>query len=134
MAEYVYSAMDASGRRINGTIIAEDEAAAIEILKARNVFVLEIKEKGALQKEIKLPFGQRATVRDLSIFCRQFATMLSAGISILNCLDVLKQQYRGRPFGKVIDDLYEKVERGTLLSSAMREHPSFFPPILVNMV
>ena len=134
MAEYIYSAMDASGRRINGTVIAEDETAAIEILKARNVFVLEIKEKGAFQKEIKLPFGQRATVKDLSIFCRQFATMLSAGISILSCLDVLRQQYRGRPFGRVIDDLYEKVERGTLLSSAMREHPRFFPPILVNMV
>ncbi|WAM37050.1 type II secretion system F family protein [Caldicellulosiruptor acetigenus] len=134
MAEYVYSAMDVSGRRINGTVIAEDEKAAIEMLKARNVFVIEIKEKGALQKEIKLPFGQRATVKDLSVFCRQFATMLSAGISILSCLDVLRQQYRGRPFGRVIDDLYEKVERGTLLSSAMREHPRFFPPILVNMV
>jgi type IV pilus assembly protein PilC len=134
MAEYVYSAMDSSGKKVNGTVIAEDEQSAIEILKARNVYVIEIKEKGALQKEIKLPFGQRATVKDLSIFCRQFATMLSAGISILSCLDVLRQQYRGRPFGKVIDDIYEKVERGTLLSSAMREHPRFFPPILVNMV
>ncbi|BCS80717.1 type II secretion system F family protein [Anaerocellum diazotrophicum] len=134
MAEYVYSAMDSSGKKVSGTVIAEDEQSAIEILKARNVFVLEIKEKGTLQREIKLPFGQRSTVKDLSIFCRQFATMLSAGISILSCLDVLRQQYRGRPFGKVISDIYEKVERGTLLSSAMREHPRFFPPILVNMV
>jgi len=134
MAEYVYSAMDSSGKKVNGTIIAEDEKTAIEILKERNMFVIEIKEKGALHKEIKLPFGNKATVKDLSIFCRQFATMLSAGISMLSCLDVLKQQYKGRSFGKVIDDLYEKVERGTLLSAAMREHPRFFPPILINMI
>ncbi|AZT90863.1 type II secretion system F family protein [Caldicellulosiruptor changbaiensis] len=134
MAEYIYRALDASGKFIQGTVIAEDVNSALENLRARNIYIVEIKEKSALHKEIKLPFGQKATIKDLSVFCRQFATMLAAGISILSCLDVLRNQYRGRPFGKVIDDLYEKVERGTLLSTAMREHPRFFPPILINMV
>lgn len=134
MAEYVYRGLDPSGKSIQGTIIAEDVNSALENLRAKNMYIIEIKEKGALHKEIRLPFGQRATIKDLSVFCRQFATMLTAGISILSCLDVLRNQYRGKPFGKVIDDLYEKVEGGTLLSVAMRDHPRFFPRILINMV
>lgn len=127
-------ALDPNGKKYQGTVIAEDINSALENLKARDVFILEIKEKSALQKEINLPFAQKATVKDLAVFCRQFSTMLAAGISILSCLDVLRQQYRGRAFGKIIGEIYEKVEKGMLLSSAMKDYPTFFPPILINMI
>lgn len=134
MAEFIYKAIDNKGKVYKGTIIADDLDSALNILKNKNVYVLDIQEKGLLQKDIELNIQKKVTKKELFIFCRQFATMLMAGISIINCLDVLRNQNKGKYFGKVLDDLYDKVGRGNTLSSAMRDHPNVFPTILINMV
>jgi len=134
MAEFIYKAIDNKGKVYKGTIIANDLDSALNILKNKRVYVLDIQEKGLLQKDIVLKIQKKVTKKELFIFCRQFATMLMAGISIINCLDVLRNQNRGKYFGKVLDDLYDKVGRGNTLSSAMQDHPSVFPTILINMV
>ncbi|MEZ0536232.1 type II secretion system F family protein [Caldicellulosiruptoraceae bacterium PP1] len=134
MAEYVYKALDANGKTYQASIIAEDLTNALRTLKSKDIYVLDIKEKSALQKEFKLSFTQKASTKDLAMLCRQFATMLMAGITILNCLDVLRHQYKSRNLGKILDDIYKKVEKGTSLSNAMREHSEIFPQILINMI
>lgn len=134
MAEFVYSAMDDKGKKFQGVILADDVQTALSQLRAKNIFVVEIKEKSALQREININFQNKASTKELAMFCRQFSTMLMAGIPILTCLDVLRGQYKGRKFGSVLDDIYTKVEKGTALSVALREHEPFFPPILINMI
>jgi len=130
----MYMALDKRGRTFRGTVVAADMDSALLILKNKNVYVLDIKQKGLLQQDINLSFHQKVSKKELFIFCRQFATMLMAGISIINCLDILKKQNRGKYFGKVLDDIYDKVEKGNSLSSSMREHQNVFPQILINMV
>lgn len=134
MGEFVYKILDKNGKLTKGTIMAEDINAALKILKSREVFVIDLQEKGLLEKEVNLRVKRRISTKELFIFCRQFATMLMAGISVLNCLDVLRTQNRGKYFGKVLNDLYEEVSKGNPLSSAMHEHRDIFPSILIHMV
>jgi type IV pilus assembly protein PilC len=105
-------------------------------------------EKGSVVKGINkkyYPFANKRTVvsslfrqqvskRDLSIFCRQFSTMLKAGISLVNSLYVLIEQSENKTLKRALLTVYEDVHRGINLSLAMKKHNKLFPELLINMV
>ena len=86
-----------------------------------------------LSTEINFSFNKKIKIGDISVFCRQFATIINAGIPVLGCLDIIKQQTEHKKLKEIIGKVYEMVQKGNTLSTAMREHKAF-PSILINMV
>jgi type IV pilus assembly protein PilC len=134
MAEFTYNVMDKNGKIVTGTIVANDYESAIDILKSRGFYVVDVSEKTILQKDIKFSLGKKVSFRELSVFCRQMATMLQSGINILVCIDAIENQINNKRFAKIIRELHQKVEKGTPISFAMRDYPDVFPNIMINLI
>src|SRR5207249_3171185 len=95
-----------------------------------------IKEKGkGLDIDIPMPsFGSPVTQRDIVVFTRQFATMIDAGLPIVQCLQILAQQADSKPFRKVISGIKDDVESGTTLAEAIRRQGKVFSDLYISMV
>jgi type IV pilus assembly protein PilC len=103
-------------------------------LRQMGYTVIELKEKSLAQKEINMPFGNKVKAKDLTIFSRQFSTMINAGLSLTKSLGILAAQTESKVLKKVISEVLSDVEQGKGLSEAMAKHKNVFPPIYVNMV
>jgi type IV pilus assembly protein PilC len=132
MPVYGYTFRDASGALQKGTAEAETE----EILRKRfeeqgfQIVELEVlKARGTRQRS----YGKVRLTR-LAVFCRQFSTMVDAGVSLVRCLDVLGQQTEDPKLRKILADLGERVEGGESLSRAMQRHPKTFNNLFVGLV
>ena len=95
-----------------------------------------IREKGkGLDRQITIPgFGDNVKTRDLVIFTRQFATMIDAGLPIVQCLDILQAQATVKPLRKAIQQIKDDVEAGSSFNEALRKHPKLFDELYINMV
>jgi len=137
MASFKYTARDAAGNRVEDKITAADEAAATATLKRQGLTVLSIgAEKGSFLSFLnsaKEP-APRITSADLVIFTRQFATMVSAGLPIMECLDILAEQADDPGFKATLYKVCNDVRSGTDLSSALGRHPRVFSDIYINMI
>lgn len=133
MPIYIYHAKSITGRNIKGTLEANDKSTVLSTLKEKGYYPVHIVEQGLLQKEISVSLIQTVKIKDIAIFCRQFATIINAGVSVLSCLDILRLQTENKKLKEVIEKVYASVQKGSTLSSAMREH-KVFPSILLNMI
>ena len=133
MAIYKYRAVSESGQIQEGYHEASSESDVLIMLKTNNYYPMSIEEdKGTgFKKEI---FTKKITKKDIAVFCRQFYTMINAGISIINCLDILEKQTENKTLKKSTYNVYEDVQKGMTLSEAMEKHKKVFPPLLINMV
>lgn len=132
LANFQYSAMDKAGKTKKGKMEARNKEVATQMIKDAGMYPIQVNEEGALQKDIVI--GNPIGTKDLTIFCQQFEAVLSAGISVLEALHLLKEQTENKYFQKVIADIYANVEQGESLSSSMSKHPKVFPSILINMI
>ncbi len=135
MPTYRYSAMDTSGRNVNGTL----EADSLELVRAKladlSYHILTIREtKGRAGLQDWFTGIQRVKLRDLVMFSRQFATMIDAGLSVVKCLDILQKQTRNPKMKDVIGDVKRDVGGGMSLTEALQKHPRIFSPLYVNMI
>lgn len=111
---------------------AEDEATVGLRLRQQNLVVSSIKKK---RREIQLPqFGSGVNVRDLVTFTRLFATMIDAGLPLVQCLDILAGQQSNPRFAVILKDIKSNVEQGSSFSDALRRHPKVFDELFVNLV
>ncbi|MBS3908303.1 MAG: type II secretion system F family protein [Actinobacteria bacterium] len=131
---FAYKVRDSKGNLLKGQIDGDGVTMVATKLRQMGYVVIELKEKGLAQKEINLPFSNRVKPKDLTIFSRQFATMINAGLSLTRCLNILAEQTESKALKKVIASVLEDVERGKALSDAMAKHTSAFPPIFINLV
>lgn len=134
MAGYSYIAIDGYGKEKRGRMEAPDEERVFRALKAEGYFPVSIKELNIFTKDIEIQIGNPVKPRDLSIFCRQFVSILSAGVSIVNALEMLMEQTENKYLKKGIQETLFMVEKGEKLADAMRNQGRIFPPILINMV
>lgn len=134
MANYVYEAIDVNGKKIKGKIVAEDRQDAQRQLKDKNLYIVDINEDNVLNKEINIKFLNKVKAKDLAVFCKQVATLLQAGLNILTCLNVIKNQIPNKKLKNAVENLSEDVEKGTAISASMRRFPDVFPEILINMI
>lgn len=132
MAKFSYTAITATGKSKKGMIEANTIKTATNTLKESGFYTLTITEQGAFQKELVI--GNPIKVKDLTIFCQQFEAILSAGVSVLEALNLLKEQTENKHLSKIIEDIYVRVERGESLSASMKANGKYFPNILINMV
>ena len=131
MPLYVYKARTVAGESQSGEISASTEADVVGQLRRRRLVVVSVKEK---PKEIKLSFGRKVKTKDLVLFTRQFATMINAGLPLVQSLDILAAQQPNKRAAEKIRSVLSDVESGSTLADAMRRHKDFFSDIYVNMV
>ena len=132
MPIFAYTAREtASGREIRNTVEAVSEQAAIAALLNRNLLVVEIKEKMAKRGQTK---GGRVQLADLVVFTRQLATMIDAGIAIVQSLQALADQATNKVMRDTVKDICSRVEAGESFSEALIRHPKSFNRLYVSMI
>ena len=132
MASFLYLAREtASGREIRSSVEAATEQAAIVALLNRNLLVLSIQEKVARQGRTS---GGRVGLADLVIFTRQLATMIDAGLAMVQSLQALAEQTTNKVMRDTIHDVCARVESGDSFSEALQKHPKAFSRLYVCMV
>src|SRR5512136_1132460 len=132
MASFVYVAREtASGREIHSSVNAATEQAAIAALLNRNMLVLSIQEKVGRQGRTS---GGRVALADLVVFTRQLATMIDAGLAMVQSLQALAEQTTNKVMRDVIRDVCSRVESGDSFSEALAKHPKAFSRLYVCMV
>jgi type IV pilus assembly protein PilC len=132
MASFTYVAREAgSGREIRNTLDAQNEQAAIAALLGRNLLVLSIAEK--VGKKGKTA-GGKVALADLVVFTRQLATMIDAGLAMVQSLQALAEQTTNKVMRDTIKDVCTRVEGGDSFSEALVKHPKVFNRLYVCMV
>jgi type IV pilus assembly protein PilC len=133
MPVFVYDGTTPRGVKVSGERTAESKAALTAVLRRERITPNKIKEKG---KEFALPtFGApKVTAKDLAIFFRQFSVMIDSGLPLVQCLEILAGNQENITFQKVLTDVRSRVESGSTLANAMREHPKTFDQLTVNMI
>ncbi len=135
MPSFGYVAVNPLGKIKKGSLEAEDAEQARAFLKRNNLTAIEIKEQSVLTRDLDIPFLNRVKSRDLGVFCRQFVSIVSAGIPVSTALSMLTQQTANSRLKKAIADTHSQIERGETLSDALRTHsPEIFPAMMINMV
>ena len=134
MEKYVYTAMNKDGKKVKGSIAAANEARAMAALKEQGLIPTKVEKETALNKEINLSIGGGVKPRDLSVFCRQFQSILAAGVTIVEALGMLVDQTENKTFAQAIRETQAAVQKGGTLAEAMKQHPKVYPALLVNMV
>ena len=134
MASYGYEAIDAAGKTVKGSIEADNIDKARSDLKSQGLTVMDVKEQSMLTKDINIDIGGKPKPRDLSVFCRQFVSMIRAGVTILDALRMLTEATENKKLKEAINEVRISAEKGETLASAIGEHPKVFPELMVNMV
>ena len=135
MATYAYTVRDAAGTMRNGTSEAENPDVLARRLREQGFVISEIKAAKA-----KKAGGnwfqnlQKIKLTELSICCRQFSTMIDAGVSLVRCLDVLSQQQSNPRFKRIILDVLKEVEAGQTLSKSMAKYPTVFSNLFIGLI
>jgi type IV pilus assembly protein PilC len=131
--EYLVKARSRNGRLVESRLKAVSEAEALTRVKQMGMTPIAVEVTNAgLKREIHFGKG-KVKLKDLAIFSRQFATMLSSGLPILRCLAILAEQTESPRLGALLIDVRDEVERGDSLSEALSHHKEF-PLIMVSMV
>ncbi len=134
MKVFEYAGKTSSGGIKKGVIEAASRDEAAAVLRQQGVRATSLKRK---QKdiEIKIPgLGRGIKEGEIVIFTRQFATMIDAGLPLVQCLDILSSQTENKVFAKVIGSVKQDVEAGSTYADALRKHPNVFSGLYVNMV
>lgn len=132
MPVFRYKAVTAAGETSEGVLSAAGRQEVMDILRQRQVHPVSLTEEQS--KNVKIKIRKSVNARELSLFCRQFHSMLNAGINILSCLDILRVQIQNKRLRTAIEDVYENVQKGLTLSEAMRRNDKIFPELFLSMV
>lgn len=130
---FKYSVRDKTGKVVNGKLEGESRDAVAAKLRQMGYIILDLSED-RMAALSKIQFGTSVKMSDVTIFARQFATMINAGLSLTKCLSILAGQSENKELREVISQVGRDVEAGQSLSEAMARHPKIFPQIFVNMV
>ncbi len=134
MAEFQYRVITPEGKEKKGTMEGKSIEQVTGVLKAQKNVILSVSEASLMNRDINFSLGGRVSARDYSIFCRQFVSIISAGVSIINALEMMRDQTENRTLKKALGEVYEDVSKGESMAGAMKKHSKVFPSMLCNMV
>ncbi len=132
MPVFSYSGRTRTGQLISGQMEAASRDVVVAKLRSQQILATSVKAK-ARDIEINI-FGSGISEKEIAIFTRQFATMIDAGLPLVQCLEILASQQDNKAFKKVLTDIRGSVEGGTTFAAALRRHPKVFSDLYVNMV
>ena len=131
MAEFAWEARGKTGEIRKGVMEAETENTVETRLRQQQLNPTKVKKKAAARS---FQFGSGVGQKDLVTFTRLFATMIDAGLPIVQCLDILANQTDNKAFQVVLKDVKSNVEQGSTFSDSLRRHPKVFDPLYCNLV
>ena len=134
MPIYVYKARDPKGKMVTATIEADNEQSVRNRLREKNYIITYIAPKGkGLNFGDMMASFQKVKLKSLTVFSRQFATMISAGLSLVRALDILERQADDKKLKEVVGDVRRRVEEGSALAEAFAMHPQTFSELYINL-
>jgi type IV pilus assembly protein PilC len=131
MAEFVWEARARTGEVRTGKMEAESEDAVNQRLRAQQLQPTKVKKKA---REFNIQLGTGVSLKDIVTFTRLFATMIDAGLPIVQCLDILQGQTENKRFAVILRDVKSSVEQGATFSDSLRRHPKVFDHLYTNLV
>jgi len=137
MAKFSWSGRSRDGKTVKGVLDAVSEGAASAQLRRQGIMPGRIKQSsgGLLAMELNIPgMEQKVTTKDLVVFTRQFATMIDAGLPLVQCLDILSSQQENKTLKKALLQIKDDVESGSTFADALGKHPKIFNELYVNLV
>lgn len=135
MAQFSYEAVGLDGKIKKGNIESDSLEKARSLLRNDGLTVVKIGEASVLNRDININLGKKKLKpRDLSVFCRQFLSILKAGVSMISALEMLTDQTENKKLKEGLKSVKDNVEKGDTLSVAMKKQDGLFPPILLNMI
>ncbi|MEA3348519.1 MAG: type II secretion system F family protein [Pseudomonadota bacterium] len=134
MDTFKWQGKNRQGKKLKGEIEALSESVVTLSLRKQGISDLKVRKK-AKDIEINLPFVKASVPeKDVVVFTRQFATMINAGLPIIQCLEIQSSQQENKEFKKVLTTVKEDVEKGETLADALKKHPATFDTLYGNMV
>lgn len=133
-SQFKWKGKTLKGQETSGELIAETKDMVVSTLRREGIIVSEIKEIPLKEKKTKKGKKKKITERDLVLFTRQFSTMFSAGIPIVQGLEIMAKQADNPTLGEIIYQIKTDVETGSTLADAMRKFPAVFDELYVNLV
>ena len=134
MQKYKYTAIDINKKKYNGSFLAEDEESLKTQLSAQGLFL--VSAKPIADGNVKASFfsvSSKVNLTEITNFCRQFSILINAGISIVESLEILKNQPYSSLFKSILEYVHEDVKSGLLLSEALDKHDKVFPDFFRSM-
>jgi type IV pilus assembly protein PilC len=131
MAKFQWEATTRAGEKRKGVIEADTQEVVESRLRGDGMTITRVKKE---PKQITISFGSGVNPKDLQIFTRQLATMIDAGLPLVQCLDILASQTPNPAFQKVLSSVKNSVEQGATFSDSLRRHPKVFDELYVNLV
>lgn len=131
MAHFYYTGVTSSGKQVKGEIQAENKNEVISLLRKKKVRPLSIRNTSL---DIKLPFLDNVGLKDISRFTRQFSAMTSAGLPLVQCLDILSTQTENKKLAATIKQISTDIQGGSTLADALQKHSTIFNSLYCNMV
>jgi type IV pilus assembly protein PilC len=135
MATYRYTVRDKMGKTAQGSLEGDSKDAVSAKLRSMGYVIVSLEVGGGLLATMNnIKFGTGIKPKDITIFARQFSTMINAGLSLTKCLSILGQQTESDGLRTIIAQVGKDVESGQSLSESLAKHPKVFPGIFINMV
>ncbi len=134
MPEFIWKGVNRKGRKVKGELEADNIAIARQILERQGVTIKTLKPKPKDLLEYVPVLQEKVKEKDLVLFTRQFSTMIDAGLPIIQCLEILRDQTTNKAFRKILRRVKDDVEAGATFSDALKKHPKVFDELFVNLV
>jgi type IV pilus assembly protein PilC len=132
MAVFVYTGRTRGGQTITGEIDAPTREAVVAKLRSQQIVATAVRTK---PRDITIPgFGGGVDEKEIVVFTRQFATMIDAGLPLVQCLEILASQQENKVFKKALTEIRQSVEGGLTFAAALKQHPKIFTSLYANMV
>lgn len=133
MADWGYVAIDKSGKEIKGSTQGNSEEQITRELKSQGLIVLEVTEQNVMTKDITFDFGGAPTPRDLGVFCRQFSSIMRAGVTIIDALNMLAESTENKKMQTALYAVRADVEKGETFGDSLAKHPKVFSELMIQM-
>jgi len=134
VGQYTYIAVTRNGEQTKGNIEAKNVEAAKLMLQSNGLTPISVKAQSIFSKDLNIGGEKKVTKRDLSVFCRQFTSILNAGVTVVEALNMLADQTTNKTLVKALRKTSESVQQGDTLAVSMSKHPKVFPEMFVHMV
>ncbi len=132
MAVFVFSGRTRGGQTVSGEMEAANREAVVARLRSQQVIATAVRTK---PKDITIPgLGAKVSDKDIVVFTRQFATMIDAGLPLVQCLEILASQQDNKVLKKTLTEIRQSVEGGSTFAAALKQHPKVFSSLYANMV
>ncbi|MGG1514942.1 type II secretion system F family protein [Paenibacillus oryzisoli] len=134
MSDFIYEVRGSGGKQLRGKISAADKPTAVQELRKKGYVVLSVKEEQfrALKKDIYI--GNPVKTIHFIVYCRQFATLIRAGVNIVEATRILAAQTESKALRVALTDVASSISKGVSFSQSIAEHRRIFPPMFINMV